>query len=138
MELTYGRKSSKSPLIRIEIFDSHGDLVLKTDGARLTGKVLDFQVKLGMSIKGVPERDIYANGLRRLVSAYRRLKGRLDPSNREAVEGLQGLLKVIQHWKSDRKRIERAGASEVVQVPRHPRRARHLHVTKWDEVVVPV
>ncbi len=136
MELAYGRKSPKVPLIRIEIFDSHGGLVLKTDGAQLTGRVLDFQVKLGMSTKGGPEPDIYANGLRRLVSAYRHLEGRLDPSSREAADGLRGLVKVIRQWDSDRKRIERAGASKVVQVPKHPRRARHRHVTKWDEVVV--
>jgi hypothetical protein len=131
-----GRKSSKAPFASIRILNLNGDPLLRTAPTQFTSRVLDFQVKLGINLEGRRESDVYADNLRRLHEAYRKLEGRLDPSNKEAIIGLKGLVSLISGWTDDKKRIETAGAREVVQVPKHPKVEKHQHVSAWDEVVL--
>ena len=130
------RMSLRAPFASIKILSQKGDTVLKTAPARFTGGILDFQVMLGNNLEGRRESDIYADNLRRLRVAYRKLEGRLDPSNEEALNGLKDLVNLIAGWAEDRKYVESAGASEVVQVPKHPKVDKHQHVSAWDEVVL--
>ncbi len=131
-----GRRSPRRQFAHIWFFNKEGDPVLKTSPARLTGGVLDLQVKLGKNLEGGRESDIYEGNMRRLAGAYRKLEGRLDPSSDGVIEGLISLVKMIERWTDDRKLVERAGASKVVQVPKHPKKVKHQHVSVWDEVVL--
>jgi hypothetical protein len=130
-------KRSKAPLVHVRIVDEKGTLILKTAPVRLSGGIPDFQVQLGGPRRGRHEPDIYSNNLKRLLKAYRRLEGRLDPSNEGALDGLKGLIRLIGGWEGDRICLEKAGADEVVQVPRRPTIAAHQHVSAWDQVVLP-
>src|SRR5439155_757935 len=106
---------------------------------RFSGGIADFQVQLlgGPKMNRLRQSDIYVNNLKRLLKGYQDLKGRLDPSEKGARVGLKGLIRLIVRWKDDRRRLEEAGAGEVVQVPRYPRTTAHRHVSTWDEVVLP-
>jgi hypothetical protein len=116
---------------------SSGPTLASTDPRGVTGDVLDFQIKL---FRRTPKKSpgTYSGGLARILRSYRGLEGRLDPSNGGAAAGLKGLVRLIEGWKGDRRRLEKAGAAEVIQVPRHPRRTKHGHVTRWDEVMLPI
>lgn len=136
-------KVSKAQSMKLQVLDSSGSVVISESlGVRTIreGSALDVQVKLQTRREDEQWRgpDLHSDrNFERILKDYRGLLGRLDPSDEDAASASVGLEALVGNWHEDRRSLEAAGADEVTQVPRRPRRTRHAHISVWEGVSLP-
>lgn len=124
--------------VRLEVKDQSGKRVLVTQSRENTTGRFDFQIKVGEPRVLSADAEIYAGGFERLISRYIGMGDTIDSSDQSVRQSLEYIVGVVKRWGVNRDELARACGLEVIQVPKHPRRARHNHVTRWDEVILKV
>ncbi len=125
------------PSVYLMVRDEEGAITLTTSPKKNTTTRMDFQIKLGQVEASSGEPDIYAGNLDRTIAAVRNEAGAIDSSDDDVVEISTLLVEAITSWTVYRDQLQADLGYDGIQVPEAPRKEAHVHVTRWDEAVLP-
>jgi hypothetical protein len=127
-----------NPKIYLTIRDQTGRILIETsDKENSTGEA-EFQIKLGRSVVNMLEPDLYSGGLARIVGALRNIGDSADLSNSDVSILFELLLRVVTSWTIERDSLVQIRGYDGIQVPEHPRKEEHYHITRWDKPILPI
>jgi hypothetical protein len=125
------------PQIYLIIRDQNGRILIQThDKLNSTGQI-DFQIKLGRSTASPMEPDLYSSSLARIVGALKNVGDSADISNNNIKILYEIILRVVASWTIERDSLVQIHGYDGIQVPEHPRKKEHDHVTRWDKPILP-
>lgn len=126
------------PEIFLVIRDREGRVLITTENKENVTRHVDFQIKLGEQDFSPDEPDLYAGGLDRIIAALRSIGDAADLSKSDVRVVFEVLVRVLGSWAIYRDELVRSYGYDAIQVPRHPRKEKHDHITRWDKPVLPV
>jgi len=141
--MTFGEDAFKDwfenePSVYLVVRDEDGVTSLQTSAKKNLTTKIDFQIKMGRVEASPNEPDIYTGNLDRMIAALNGLGDTVDVSRDDVVEVSKLLLGALTGWTAYRDTVEAVFGYDGVQVPEQPRREGHVHVTRWDEEVLPI
>ncbi len=142
-KITFGVEAFKdwfesNPKVYLVCRDEMGRVMVQTPDKENKTRAVDFQIKLAKNQINPLEPDIYANGLERMVAAFRNIGDSVDLSKNDVVQVSTLVIEALTSWSAYRSDLERLQGYDGVQAPEQPRKEKHEHVTRWDEAVLPV
>ena len=126
-----------NPEIYLVIRDRGGKIILTTESKENVTKSVDFQIKLGRSSPDPLEPDLYANNFERMIAALKNVGDSADLSKSDVRTLFELLLRTQSSWTIHRDELARLHGYDAIQVPKHPGKEEHDHITRWDRTVLP-
>ena len=126
------------PEVYLVLRDQGTNVLVRTEAKENTTGLIDLQIKLGRSKADPAEPDIYSSNLPRLISAFNTLFDLDSLSNSDARTVVEILFRAVNSWVLYRDDLAKYAGYDAIQVPSHPRRLEHDHVTRWDKPILPI
>lgn len=127
-----------SPDVYLKVWDQDGKILVITDEKENNTHKMDFQIKLGKGTTNPIEPDLYASNLSRMILAFNATFNIESLSNSDIRTVAEVLFRAVNSWVIYRDELASYAGYDGIQVPSHPRRVEHYHVTRWDKPVLPI
>jgi hypothetical protein len=137
-EATFKEWFVNNPKVYLVVRDTGGRVLVNTPSRENTTKVANFQIKLGKPQINPFEPDLYAGNFERMTSAFSNMGDSVDVSREDVTTLLNFVLGALSSWVSYRDELARVCGYDGIQVPKQPRKEEHIHLTRWDEDVLPI
>ncbi|HSD56955.1 MAG TPA: hypothetical protein VLB04_02145 [Methanotrichaceae archaeon] len=126
-----------NPEVYLVVRGRDGRVLINTQELENATGIMDFQIKMGRSEINPLEPDLYAGNFTRMASALKEVFDLESLSGSDVRTVVEVLSRAIGSWLLYRDELARYAGYDGIQVPEHPRRADHNHVTRWDKAVLP-
>ncbi|MDD1751361.1 MAG: carboxypeptidase-like regulatory domain-containing protein [Methanothrix sp.] len=127
-----------NPKVYLTIRDQNGKILFETSDKENSTRDADFQIKLGRSIIGPSEPDLYSGSIARIIGALKNIGDSADLSNSDTKILFELILRVVTSWTIEKDSLAQIHGYDAIQVPEHPRMEEHNHISRWDRPILPI
>jgi hypothetical protein len=127
-----------SPEVYLVVRGQDGKVLVSTQAKENTTRRMDFQIKVGRTEVNALEPDLYAGNLASMISAFKVVFNLESLSSSDVRTVVEVLSRAISSWVIYRDELAKYAGYDGIQVPSHPRRIEHYHVTRWDKPILPI